>query len=111
MEPKSSRIGIIFNGSPLFTGDAGNGESEIRKWIIEKDLLETIVMLPDKLFFNTAITTYIWILDNKKDNQRKGKVQLIDAREFYKFEKVKYGAKSKRVSDPTRPLATVRFIH
>lgn len=110
MEPKSSRIGIIFNGSPLFTGDAGNGESEIRKWIIEKDLLETIVMLPDKLFFNTAITTYIWILDNKKDNQRKNKVQLIDAREFYKFEKVKYGEKSKKVSDE-QTLEILKIYH
>ena len=70
MEPKNSRIGIVFNGSPLFTGDAGSGESEIRKWIIENDLLETILMLPDKIFFNTGITTYFWILDNDKEKKR-----------------------------------------
>ena len=62
MEPTGSRIGIIFNGSPLFTGDSGSGESEIRRWIIENDWLECIVQLPDQLFFNTGITTYIWIL-------------------------------------------------
>ena len=99
MEPKGSRIGIVFNGSPLFTGDAGSGESEIRKFIIEKDLLETIIMLPDKLFFNTGITTYIWILDNKKNKNRKEKIQLIDAKDFYNFSRVKLGEKSKEVSD------------
>lgn len=99
MEPKGSRIGIIFNGSPLFTGDAGSGESEIRKYIIEKDLLETIIMLPDKLFFNTGITTYIWILDNKKNKNRKEKIQLIDAKDFYNYSRVKLGEKSKEVSD------------
>ena len=99
MEPKGSRIGIVFNGSPLFTGDADSGESEIRKYIIEKDLLETIIMLPDKLFFNTGITTYIWILDNKKNKSRKEKIQLIDAKDFYKHSRVKLGEKSKEVSD------------
>ncbi len=99
MEPKGSRIGIVFNGSPLFTGDAGSGESEIRKYIIEKDFLETIIMLPDKLFFNTGITTYIWILDNKKDKNRKEKIQLIDAKDFYNYSRVKLGEKSKEVSD------------
>jgi len=99
MEPKGSRIGIVFNGSPLFTGDAGSGESEIRKYIIEKDLLETIIMLPDRLFFNTGITTYIWILDNKKKKSRKEKIQLIDAKDFYKHSRVKLGEKSKEVSD------------
>ena len=73
-----SRIGIVFNGSPLFTGSAGSGESEIRRWIIENDLLEAIVALPDQLFYNTGITTYIWIIANQKSQRRKGKVQLID---------------------------------
>ena len=99
MEPKGSRIGIVFNGSPLFTGDAGSGESEIRKYIIEKDLLETIIMLPDKLFFNTGITTYIWILDNKKNKNRKEKIQLINAKDFYDYSKVKLGEKNKKVTD------------
>ena len=102
MEPKGSRIGIVFNGSPLFTGDAGSGESEIRKWIIEKDLLETIIMLPDRLFFNTGITTYIWILDNQKKKDRKGKIQLIDAKNYYKFIRNKLGEKNKEISDEQR---------
>ena len=66
MEDKGSRIGIVFNGSPLFTGDSGSGESEIRKWIIENDWLECVVSLPDQLFFNTGISTYIWIISNNK---------------------------------------------
>ncbi len=74
-----SRIGIVFNGSPLFTGQAGSGESEIRKWIIENDLLEAIIALPDQLFYNTGISTYIWIVTNKKSAERKGKIQLINA--------------------------------
>ena len=78
-----SRIAIVFNGSPLFTGDAGGGESNIRQWIIENDWLETIIALPDQLFYNTGISTYIWILTNRKEEHRSGKVQLIDAREFY----------------------------
>lgn len=89
-----SRIGIVFNGSPLFTGDAGSGESEIRRWIIEKDMLEAIVALPDQLFYNTGISTYIWILTNKKEPHRKGKIQLIDAREFY--EKMRKSLGNKR---------------
>ena len=102
MEPKKSRIGIVFNASPLFTGDAEQGESEIRKWIIENDLLETIVMLPDKLFFNTGITTYIWILDNAKNKNRKGKVQLIDGKDFFGFIKVKLGEKNKAILEDHR---------
>lgn len=99
MEPNGSRIGIIFNGSPLFTGDAGSGESEIRKWIIENDWLECIVQLPDSLFFNTGITTYIWIVNNKKKEQRKGKVQLISASDLFKPMKKSLGSKRKEVSD------------
>ena len=82
-EEGGSRIAIVFNGSPLFTGDAGSGESNIRRWIIENDWLETIVALPDQLFYNTGISTYIWVLTNRKEPHRKGKVQLIDGRQFY----------------------------
>ena len=91
MEPKGSRIGIILNGSPLFTGDSGSGESEIRKWIIENDWLECIVQLPDQLFFNTGITTYIWIVSNNKQEQRKGKIQLIDGSNFFMIMKKSLG--------------------
>jgi type I restriction enzyme M protein len=79
-----SRIAIVLNGSPLFTGNAGSGESDIRKWIIENDMLEAIVALPDQLFYNTGISTYIWVLNNRKEAARKGKVQLINAVSFYK---------------------------
>jgi type I restriction enzyme M protein len=78
-EDGGSRIGIVFNGSPLFTGQAGGGESNIRQWIIENDWLEAIIALPDQLFYNTGISTYIWILTNDKSPQRRGKVQLINA--------------------------------
>jgi len=74
-----TRIGIVFNGSPLFTGAAGSGESEIRKWIIENDMLEAIIALPDQLFYNAGISTYIWIVTNHKPIERKGKIQLINA--------------------------------
>jgi type I restriction enzyme M protein len=79
MNPTGTRIAVVFNGSPLFSGSAGSGESEIRKWIIEKDWLEAIVAMPDQLFYNTGISTYVWIVNNKKTSQRKGKVQLINA--------------------------------
>ena len=78
MDPKGSKIAVVTNGSPLFTGDAGSGESEIRRWIIENDWLECIVALPKDLFYNTGINTYIWFLNNKKSKERKGKVQLIN---------------------------------
>ena len=79
-----SRLAIVFNASPLFTGAAGSGESEIRRWIIENDWLEAIVALPDQLFYNTGISTYVWVLTNRKRPERQGKVQLIDGREFYR---------------------------
>ena len=79
MKADGTRIGIVFNGSPLFSGAAGSGESEIRKWIIEKDWLEAIIALPDQLFYNTGISTYIWIVTNNKSAERKGKIQLINA--------------------------------
>ena len=102
MESKGSRIGVVFNGSPLFTGDSGSGESEIRKWIIENDWLECVVQLPDSLFFNTGITTYIWIVNNKKKTNRKGKVQLIDGSNLFKPMKKSLGSKRKEVSDEQR---------
>ena len=105
MKDEGSRIGIVFNGSPLFTGDGGSGESEIRKWIIENDMLECVVSLPDQLFFNTGISTYIWIVTNKKKSQRKGKVQLIDGSTFYKPMKKSLGSKRKKISkDQTESL-------
>ena len=99
MEPSGSRIGIVFNGSPLFTGDAGSGESEIRKWIFENDWLECIVSLPDRMFFNTGITTYIWIVTNKKSPNRKGKVQLIDGTSFSTSMRKNLGAKGKIITE------------
>ena len=99
MEPRGSRVGIVFNGSPLFTGDAGSGESEIRRWIIENDWLECIVALPEKLFFNTSIATYIWILTNRKSEARRGKVQLINAVDFFDTMKRNLGAKNAVISD------------
>jgi len=101
-----SRLAIIFNGSPLFTGDAGGGESEIRRWIIENDWLEAIVALPEQLFYNTGISTYLWVLTNRKDSgaeggpSRKGKVQLIDARQFWVPMEKSLGNKRRRIGDP-----------
>jgi type I restriction enzyme M protein len=104
MEEKGSRIGIVFNGSPLFTGDAGSGESEIRRWIIENDWLECIVQLPDSLFFNTGITTYIWILNNSKKAQRKGKILLINACGLFKPMKKSLGSKRKEICSEQQQL-------
>jgi len=94
-----SRIAIVFNGSPLFTGDAGSGESEIRRWIIESDWLEAIVGMPDQLFYNTGISTYVWIVSNRKSKERKGKTQLIDARNFYVKMRKSLGNKRNRIGD------------
>ncbi len=96
-----SRIGIVFNGSPLFTGDAGSGESNIRQWIIENDWLEAVVALPDQLFYNTGISTYLWVLTNRKESRRKGKVQLIDARRFFVKMPKSLGNKRNKLGDPT----------
>ena len=98
-EDRSSRIAIVFNGSPLFTGDAGSGESEIRRWIIEHDGLEAVVALPDQLFYNTGIGTYIWIVTNRKEARRRGKVQLIDARNFFIKMKKSLGNKRNKIGD------------
>ena len=102
MEPSGSRLGVVFNSSPLFTGDSGSGESEIRKWIIENDWLETIIQLPDSMFFNTGITTYLWVVTNKKTSERKGKIQLIDGSSFYKPMKKSLGSKRKFIEDSQR---------
>ena len=93
-----SRLAIVFNGSPLFTGDAGGGESNIRQWIIENDWLEAIIALPDQLFYNTGISTYIWVLTNRKEPHRKGKVQLIDGRQFFRKMRKSLGNKRNELS-------------
>jgi type I restriction enzyme M protein len=94
-----SRLAIVFNGSPLFTGDAGSGESEIRRWILENDWLEAIVALPDQLFFNTGISTYLWILSNRKPKRRKGKVQLINAVDLYQKMRKSLGDKRNELGE------------
>lgn len=106
-EEEGSRIAIIFNGSPLFTGDAGSGESEIRRWIIENDWLEGIVALPDQLFYNTGINTYIWVLTNKKSAKRKGKVQLVNAVDIFRKMRKSLGSKRHEIkySSPEEPTA------
>jgi type I restriction enzyme M protein len=93
-----SRVAIVMNGSPLFTADAGSGESEIRRWILENDWLEAIVGLPEQLFYNTGIATYVWVLSNRKEPRRKGKVQLIDATGFWVPMRKSLGAKRREMS-------------
>jgi type I restriction enzyme M protein len=102
MKPPSdggSRVAIVFNGSPLFTGAAGSGESEIRRWIIENDWLEAVVALPDQLFYNTGISTYFWVVTNRKAPERRGKVQLVDAREYFVKMRKSLGEKRKQISN------------
>ncbi len=94
-----SRLGIVFSGSPLFTGGAGSGESDIRKWIVEKDWLETIIALPEQMFYNTGIGTYVWIVTNRKEKRRKGKIQLLDAREFYIPMRRSLGDKRRKIGE------------
>lgn len=94
-----SRVAIVFNGSPLFTGAAGSGESEIRRWIIENDWLEAVVALPDQLFYNTGISTYIWVVTNRKAAHRRGKVQLVDARELFTKMRKSLGEKRKQIAN------------
>lgn len=98
-EEGGSRVAIVFNGSPLFTGAAGSGESEIRRWIIENDWLEAVVALPDQLFYNTGISTYFWVVTNRKAPERRGKVQLVDARESFEKMRKSLGEKRKQISD------------
>ena len=98
VEKGGSRVAIVMNGSPLFTGDAGSGESEIRRWILENDWLEAIVALPEQLFYNTGISTYIWVLTNRKEPERRGKVQLINATDFWVQMRKSMGDKRREIS-------------
>jgi type I restriction enzyme M protein len=98
-EEGGSRIGIVLNGSPLFTGGAGSGESEIRKWIIENDLLEALIGLPTDMFYNTGISTYIWILSNHKLPERRGKIQLINGSDFSQKMRKSLGSKRKELGE------------
>ena len=93
-----SRFGIVLNGSPLFTGSAGSGESEIRRYVLESDLVEAIIALPTDMFYNTGISTYVWIVSNRKPQNRKGKVQLIDASGFWQKMRKSLGSKRKEMS-------------
>ncbi len=105
-----SRIGIVLSGSPLFSGAAGSGESEIRRWILENDWLEGIVALPDQMFYNTGISTYVWILTNRKPAERRGKVVLVDAREFGTKMKKSLGDKRKELTDDAIGQITQLFV-
>lgn len=102
-EPKNkkfgSRLAIVFSGSPMFSGGAGSGESDIRKWIIENDWLEGIIALPEQMFYNTGINTYIWVLTNRKSEKQKGKIQLFDAREFYIQMRKSQGSKRRKIGE------------
>lgn len=103
---QGSRIGIILNGSPLFTGSAGSGESEIRRHILEADLLEAIIALPTDMFYNTGIATYVWVLSNKKETQRKGKVQLIDGSNLYSKMRKSLGSKRNEMGEDDIAMIT-----
>jgi type I restriction enzyme M protein len=94
-----SRLAIVFSGSPMFSGGAGSGESDIRKWIIENDWLEGLIALPEQMFYNTGITTYIWVLTNRKSDNRKGRIQLFDAREFYIPMRKSQGSKRRKIGE------------
>jgi type I restriction enzyme M protein len=106
-EPKDggSRVAIIMNGSPLFTGDAGSGESEIRRWILENDWLEALIALPEQLFYNTGIATYVWVLTNRKAAERRNKVQLINATTFWTQMRRSLGNKRREIpTDKAREI-------
>jgi type I restriction enzyme M protein len=112
MRPASeggSRFGIVLNGSPLFTGGAGSGESEIRRYVLENDLLEAIVALPTEMFYNTGIATYVWILSNRKPDARKGKVQLIDGSHFWQKMRKSLGSKRREMSGDHIDIVTKLF--
>lgn len=98
-QQEGSRLAVVFSGSPMFTGGAGSGESEIRRWIIENDWLEAIIALPEQMFYNTGIGTYIWIVTNRKEKQRKGKIQLVDAREYYIPMRRSLGDKRRKIGE------------
>ena len=105
-----SRIAEVHNGSSLFTGDAGQGESNIRRWIIENDWLEAIVALPLNMFYNTGIATYIWVLSNRKAERRRGKVQLIDATQWYRPLRKNLGNKNCELADVDIRLICDAFL-
>ncbi len=108
-EQGGSRIAIIFNGSPLSNGDCGSGESEIRRWILENDWLDAIVMLPDQLFYNTSIYTYVWLLTNRKLDSHRGKVILIDARQQFDKEPKSFGNKRNRILESHRQWIKAQY--
>ena len=110
-DPKEggTRLAIVFNGSPLFTGAAGSGESEIRRWIIENDWLEAIIALPDQLFYNTGIYTYLWIITNRKEPGRRGKIQLVDGTSFFKKMRKSLGNKRHEICEDQRGDITRRY--
>ena len=108
-EDGGSRIAVIFNGSPLSNGDCGSGESEIRRWILENDWLDAIVMLPDQLFYNTGIFTYIWLLRNDKPASHRGRVMLVDARQQFEKEPKSFGNKRNRITDTHRDWIEDRY--
>lgn len=109
MKETGSRVAIIHNGSPLFTGDAGSGPSEIRRYLLENDLIEAIVALPNELFYNTGIATYIWVLSNKKPAERRGKVQLINANKM--FEKRRKSLGNKRNDIPQKYIEEITKVY
>jgi type I restriction enzyme M protein len=109
MKPEGSRIAVVFNGSPLFAGNAGSGESEIRRWIFENDWLEAVIALPDQLFYNTGLATYIWLLTNAKAPERRSKVQLINAASF--AEKMRRSLGAKRNHIPPARIDEICAIH
>lgn len=111
MKPDGSRLALVFNGSPLFSGSPSKtkNESSIRQWIIENDLLEAVIALPNQLFYNTGISTYIWVISNKKPNERKGKVQLINAVDFFKKMSKSLGNKRNELSD--KQIADITKIY
>lgn len=98
-KPSGSRLAIVFNGSPLFTGSAGSGESEIRRWIIENDMLEAIIALPGSMFYNTGIPTFIWVVTNRKSDKRRGKVQLLNAVDFSEKMRKSLGDKRNEITE------------
>ena len=111
MDPRFGRAAIIQNGSPLVTGNTSSGESQIRKWMLENDLVEAIIALPIDLFYNTGIQTYVWILSKNKRNERKGKIQLIDASNiFHKLRKA-LGNKKNEISPEDRKKITELYTN
>ena len=111
MDDEYGRAAIIENGSPLFSGGTSSGESQIRRWLLEQDLIEAIVQLPTDLFYNTGISTYIWILSKNKREERKGKIQLIDASNIYTNLRKSLGNKRKEISPENRKEITELYIN